>query len=183
MPTASEVGNGRSESHGLGNGGRPRLELPRQFIGREPVAAHVGDHSAARRGRGAWRPTDPAWPQDPDPCRPEHLVGTEDQEVAAECPDVGRKVGNRLAPSASTSAPARWAASAMRAKGGIVPRTFGHRGAGDELHPVEQAIEVRQVQPVVVRPWGSSGSSNAALLSQHQPWNQVGVVLHVGQQD
>jgi len=57
-----------------------------------------------------------------------------------------------------------------------------HRRERQQLRPVEQHIEVRQIERVVV---GDTEvpKLDAALLLQHQPGHEVGVVLHLGEDD
>ena len=56
----------------------------------------------------------------------------------------------------------------------------GHGGEAEELGPVEQPVEIGQVEGVVVG-HGDEAQLDAALLVQDQPRHQVGVVLDLGE--
>ena len=76
--------------------------------------------------------------------------------------------GTDWAPSATTSAPAACAASAIRASGLIVPSTLDMAETADQLRPVEQAVEVGQVEPAVAVD-RQVAQLDAALVGQLQP--------------
>ena len=122
-------------------------------------------------------------PQHADAGRAEHLVGGEGEEVAAELAHVGGQVGDRLGPVGQhQGAGARGRRRRCAAKGVIVPSTFDMAVQRDQLRAVEQAVEVGEVEAVVVVD-GEPAQLDAALLGQHQPRDQVGVVLHLGEHD
>ena len=91
--------------------------------------------------------------------------------------------GTDWAPSTTTTAPCRWAASAMRRHRVDGAEHVGHRGDRHAPWPppsvrsrsaeVEPALAVdRQVAQL-----------EAERLGQHQPRDEVGVVLHLGEHD
>jgi len=58
----------------------------------------------------------------------------------------------------------------------------GHGGDGQELGPVEEPIEVGEVQ-VALGGHPDPPQLDAGLLGEHQPGHDVGVVLHLGEHD
>ena len=90
--------------------------------------------------------------------------------------------GTAWAASTSASAPAAWAASASGAHVVAGAEHVGHRGEGEELGAVEQAVEVGEVELVVARE-RHPAHLDAALGGEDVPRHDVGVVLHLGDQD
>ena len=62
------------------------------------------------------------------------------------------------------------------------PEHVGHAGDADQFDPVEQPVEVVEVEPAVVVD-RYPAKVDAALFGQHLPRDDVGVVLHLGQHD
>ena len=69
----------------------------------------------------------------------------------------------------------------MRAKGVIVPSTFDMVVQATSFTPSSEAVEVGEVETVLVVD-ADPTQLDAPLLGQHQPRDDVGVVLHVGEQ-
>ncbi len=144
--------------------------------------AHVVDHAAAAHERRHGLEEVAPGPQHADPGGPEHLVGAEGQEVTAEAAHVGGDVRNRLGAVGEHQR-----AGSVRGVGEPGercdrPEHVRHGGAGHELHAVDEAVEVGEVEAVVVVDV-EPAQFDAALLGQHQPRDDVGVMLHLGQQD
>ena len=117
----------------------------------------------------------------PMPVGPSILWALKARKSQPSAPTSVGRWGTDWAPSASTRAPARWAASAMRAKGVMVPSTFDMVVQATSFTPSRRRSRSEQVQAVVVV-HAEPAQLDAAFLGQHEPGDDVGVVLHVGEE-
>ncbi len=161
-------------------GGVPGLELPRDVVGRPAVQAHVSDHLPAAQEGGHGLEQLVAGPQHPHPGGAEHLVAGEAEEVTAQLGDVGGQVGDVLGPVNQAEGAGGAGRVGELADGGEGAQHVGHGGEAEELGPVQQPVEIGQVEGVVVG-HGHEAQLDAALLAQDQPRHQVGVVLDLGE--
>ena len=106
----------------------------------------------------------------------------EAEEVAAQLGHVGGQVRHVLGAVDQHSAPAAWAASASWRTGRERAEHVGHGGDAQQLGPVEQPVEVGEVERVVGG-HRDEAQLDAPLLAQHQPRHEVGVVLDLGEHD
>ncbi len=183
QPDPLQVPNGLCESHRAGDVRGARFVLVRQRRGGEPVKPDFRNHlAAALPGRHVLQQF-PAPPQRSDAGGREHLVAAEGVEVATEGLHVDLHVRCRLRSIDEAYGP--------RLTG--LPGDFGYRvhdservgnvGNGDEAGPVgEQSVVVLHHQRAV-------GSHIDVLhrgpgaSRENLPGNQVGVVLHLGEED
>ena len=179
---AREVVDRGAESDHLDDRRRARFELPRDLLRHPAVEADVEDHLAAAEERRHLLEQLFARPQRADAGRAAHLVTGEAEEVAAELGDVGGHVRHEL-----RGVDQAQRAGVVRGIGQLADRRersehVRHRGERQQLRPVEQLIEVRQIERVVVG-HAEVAKLDAAFFLQHQPRHEVGVVLHLGEHD
>ena len=122
-------------------------------------------------------------PQHADAGRAHHLVGREGEEVDAERRATSTGAcGTSCAPSATTTAPASCAASAMTRTGLMVPSTLDMHDTPTSLTPStrrSRSSRTRRPSPSI----GDVAQVEAAqLLGEDHPGHDVGVVLHLGEQ-
>src|SRR5205814_9611298 len=112
----------------------------------------------------------------------EHLVAGEGQEVGAEGGDVDRQVGGGL--GGVDLHQGAGGVGRLGQRGDVVDRAqhVGHGRDPEQLGPVEEAGEVGEVEVPVGRE-GDPAQLDAPLGGQHVPGHDVGVVLHVGEDD
>ena len=168
------------EADGLGDRRRAGLELPRDVVGRPAVGADVADHLAAAEEGGHGLEQLLPGPEGADAGRPAHLVAGEAVEVTAQLGHVGHQVGAELGPVHEDQG-----AGVVGGVGQAADRVegaehVGHGGDGQELGPVELALEVGEVELAVVGDVDPA-QLDAGLLGQHEPGDDVGVVLHLGE--
>ncbi len=84
--------------------------------------------------------------------------------------------------STTASAPAAWAAAQSSATGVMRAEHVGHGGEREHLGAVEELVEVGEVE-LAVGGERHPADLDAALVAQHLPRHDVGVVLHVGEHD
>ena len=179
----TEVVDRRPEADGLGDRRRAGLEPPGDVVRGEPVLADVEDHLAATEERRKFRQQLLPSPQHADSGGPEHLVRAEGEEVDPEGDDVGRQVGHRLGGVGHHHrAGARGPASAMSRIGLSVPSTLDMQVTPTSLAPSTRRPRSVEDEPAVVVD-GYPANGQAALLGQHVPGDDVGVVLHFGEHD
>ncbi len=123
----------------------------------------------------------PPAPQHADPGGSEHLVGTEGQEVTSEGAHVGGNVGYGLGAVGQHHGTGAMGSFGDPGEGCDGPENVRHGRTGHELYPVEESIEVGQVEAVVLVD-GDPTELDAALFGQHQPRHDVGVVFHLGEE-
>ena len=103
-------------------------------------------------------------------------------EVAVELVDVGRHVG-RVLRAVDEDQGAGGVGGVGQALDGIDrAQDVGDAGHPDELHAVDKTVEVGEVELAVVGE-GQVSQLDAALFTEDEPRNQVGVVLHLREQD
>ena len=181
-PDGGEVVDGCTESDDFDDRRRARLELPRDLFGRPAVEAHVEDHLAATEERRHRVEDLLTRPQHADARRPAHLVAGEAEEVAPERLHVGRDVGHVLRGVDEAQSAGRVRGVGQLADGRDRAEHVGQRGEREQLGAVELLVEIAEVELVVV---GESEPPqlDAALFLEHQPRDDVGVVLHLGEHD
>ena len=118
----------------------------------------------------------------PIPVGPSILWALKARKSQPEWPHVGGEVGDRLGAVGQHQGPGAVGGLGDAGEGRDGAEDVRHGRAGHELHPVEEAVEVGEVEAVVVVD-GDPAQLDAALLGQHEPGHEVGVVLHVGEQD
>ena len=182
-PDVAQVGDGRRQPHGLGDGRRARLEAGRRRRRPEGVELHVEDHAAAaEEGRHGLEQLGAA-PQDADAGRAHHLVGREGEEVDAERarrrPARAGRAARRRPPRSHRRACATVGDVAHGVDGA---EHVGHGRDADELDAVDQAVEVVEHEAAVVVDRDVAQVEAAELLGEDHPRHDVGVVLHLGQQ-
>ncbi len=124
-----------------------------------------------------------AAPQDTDAGRAEHLVTRERREVDAELGHVEREMGRRLAGVEHGQRTDR-----ARGVGELADRVdraehVGDVGEREDLGALgEQVVEVRQVEPALVGD-ADPAQGRAGAARQLLPRHEVGVVLHLGDED
>ena len=183
MPDVAEVVDGGGQADGLGDRRRARLEAGR---GRRPAGSESSFTSRImppppRNGGMASSSSRPG-PQHADAGRPHHLVGGEGEEVDAEVVTSTGACGTSWAPSATTTAPAAWAASAISLTGLMVPSTLDMAETPDQLARRRPAGRGRRGRGGRRRRSGCSAARDPDLLGQDQPRHDVGVVLHLGEE-
>ena len=163
-------------------GGRARLELPGDLVRRPAVYADVADHlAAAEEGGHGLEQVLPA-PEHADPGGAAHLVAGEAVEVGAQLGHVGVQVGRVLGPVDQHQGPGGVGGVGQAPDRGQGPEHVGHGGDRQQLGPVEEAVQVAQVEATLgVDP--DPAQLDPGLLGQHVPRDDVGVVLHLGQHD
>ena len=90
--------------------------------------------------------------------------------------------GTSCAPSATTTAPAAWAAVGDVAHRVDGAEHVGHARHADDLDAVDQAVEVVEDEAPVAVDRDVAQVEAAQLLGEDHPGHDVGVVLHFGEQ-
>ncbi len=144
------------------------------------------DHVAAAQEGGHGLKDGAAGPEDADAGGSQHFVAGKGQEVGINGADVDRQVGHALG-----------AVDQEQGAGGVNPagdvgdgvdgaQDVGHAGDAHELDPLavggQQAIQIVEEQPAL----GVEADElepSAGGLGQELPGDEVGVVLHLGQDD
>ena len=161
----------------------PGLELPRHLVGDVAVLADVEDHLAAAEERRHRLEQLGAGPEAADAARAEHLVAGEPDEVGVPRLHVDRHRGARPARRRrAPCAPAAWAASARERTSLTVPSTFDIAVNARSLAPSSSRSRSREVEAVVVVE-RDPAQLDAALGGEDVPRHDVGVVLHLGEDD
>ncbi|MBV6464816.1 MAG: hypothetical protein PGMFKBFP_00081 [Anaerolineales bacterium] len=178
-----QVVHGRAETDCLGNGGSPRLEFVRDRIRAEGAQLHFLDHvAAAEEGRHGFEQFGPAV-QRADAGRAAHLVRGEGDEVRAEGLGVDREMRGGLG-RVHEGRRADFAREADDLGRGVHrPEDIGHLGERDQLRVTREKRAVRVQVEQAVRRHGDEVQLDAAFRRQHVPRHEVGVVLHLGQDD
>ena len=177
-----EVVDRRPQPDRLGDGRGAGLELPGQDVGRPAVEADVGDHlAAAEEGGHGVEQLLPA-PQHADAGGPAHLVAGEGEQVAAQLAHVGGQVGDVLRAVDEHDRPHRVGGVGQLADRVERAQHVGHGGDAHQPDPVEEAVEVVEDEGAVGG-HREVAQLDARLLPQHEPGDEVGVVLHLGEQD
>jgi hypothetical protein len=179
---AVEVVDGGVEADGLDDRRGAGLEPGRRGVGREAVEVDGEDHPAAAQERGHGLEQLGPGPQHADAAGADHLVAAEGGEVGAHGHHVGGQVGDVLA-----GVDAHEGAGGVGGVGDLPHRGEGaedvrHGGEADELGPVEQPVEVGEVEHVV----GADRDPpdlEPLLLLELEPGDDVRVVLHLREQD
>ena len=170
------------EADDLGDRRGAGLELGGQRGGHEPVERDVEDHAAAAQERWAWRRAAPRGP-----------TARRCRWGRASCGRRRRRSRRRARPRrwpgggrtgrrrGTTRAPAAWALAASSCDRGERAGHVGHGGEGEQLHAVEQRVEVGEVE------LGIGGERDPADLEallglELEPRDDVGVVLELGEQ-
>ena len=149
---------------------------------REPVARHVADHlPAAEERRHGVEQLGPC-PQAADAARAQHLVPGEAHEVGVPGRHVDRQVRHRLGRVDEDQRPR--GVSGVDERPDVVDRAehVRHRGDREQAGAVEEAVEVGEVEAVVVGQ-RDPAQLDAALGREDVPRDDVRVVLHVGDDD
>ncbi len=162
---------------------RARLELPGDVVPLGPAQVDLADHVASGEERRHGLEQFAPGPKCPGTGGPEHLVAREDVEVGADLLDVDGHVRHGLRPVDQDQG-----SGGMRHLGHLAHRIDGAEhvrdvGKRDELRPQsQQDLEHLELQESVV---GDRHEFEVAvlLLDEDLPGHQVGVVLHLGQQD
>ena len=121
-------------------------------------------------------------PQHADAGGAEHLVAGEAVEVGAHGGDVGGQVRGELRAVDQQQRAGGVGRVGEPADRGEGAEHVGHGRDADQLHAVEQPVEVGEVERVVLG-HRDHPDLDAPLLAQHQPRHEVGVVLELGEQD
>ena len=165
-------------------GGVPASKrVGRRRPGRKRVELHVEDHAAAAEERAHRLEQLAACPRarrcrsGPSSCGPRR-PGSRRRASATET----GACGTSWAPSATTTAPAACAASAITRTGLMVPSTFDMHDTPTSFTPSTKRLEVVEDQPAVAVDRDVAQVEAAQLLGQHHPRHDVGVVLHLRQQ-
>ena len=163
-------------------GGVPASNLAGGASGVKPVEVDGEDHAAAAEERGHGVEQLGAGPQHADAGGAHHLVAAEGHEVGAQGHHVGGQVGHVLA-----GVEADQGAGGVGRVGDVADRRqgaehVGHGGDPDQLGPVEEAVEVGEVE-LVVGAHGDPADLEALLGLELEPRDDVGVVLHLGEHD
>ncbi len=183
MPRSIEVLGRDAQPDRVGDGRRARLELPGDLVELAAPQVDLADHLAARRNGGIASSSSRRAQSAPEPIGAEHLVAAERVEVAAERLDVDRHVRHGLRPVDQHERP-----------GGVrhldhladrVDRAERVRDVGerDELRlQAQEHLEDVEPEHAVV---GDRDELEVAvlLLDEELPRDEVGVVLHLGQDD
>ena len=112
-----------------------------------------------------------------------HLVSGKDQEVAIQRLHIYRQVGHALRPVYQGQRPHAVRRIHQRSHRGEGAKHVGHGGKGKQARLfAEQRRQLGQVQRAVGQEW-QVAQDRALLLGQHLPGDEVGVVLHLRQQD
>ena len=164
-------------------GGVPASKRARGRRGAEGVELDVEDHPAPAQERTHGVEQLGAAPEDPETGRAHRLVRRVGQEVDAEGADVHRCVRHELRAVGDHDRP-----GAVRHLGHLRQRRDGaeHVGHGrdaDQLDPVDQRVEVVEHQAAAVVDRDVADVESAELLRDDHPRHDVGVVLHLGQED
>jgi hypothetical protein len=146
--------------------------------GVKPSLGDVEDHAASPEERRHGLEQLGAAPQHADSGRPEHLVSGERQEVGAEGVDVGGDVRDVLARVDARQGTGRVGGIGEHPHRGDGADHVRHGRERQELRPVEQAVEIGEVQAAVVGE-GDPAQLEAALGGQLLPGDDVGVVLEL----
>ncbi len=158
-----------SKRHGMSFGVNPSLRTSR-IISPPPRNGGSSDSSSSRPH------------STPIPVGPSILWALKARKSTPSAVTSVGRWGTDWAPSATTTAPAAWATSAMSADRVEGAQHVRHAGHADQLGPVHQGLEVVEDQStVVVHRYPPDGQS--ALAGQHVPGDDVGVVLHLGEHD
>ena len=162
----------------LGSG----FELPRHVVGGETVDADVTDHLATTEERRHRLEQFVAGPQGTDAARAEELVRGERDEIRVPRLDIGAHVRHVLARVDQHECVVRVGRVGERPDLVDGAEHVRHRADREQLGPVEQLVEVREVEAEVVSE-RDPAQLDAALGGEHVPRHDVGVVLHVRQHD
>ena len=172
-----------AEPDRIGDGRRARLELPGDLVELAAAQVDLADHLAAGQERRHRLEQLAPRPQRARAHRRQHLVAAEGVEVAAERPDVDRHVRHGLG-AVDQDQRARGVGHlghlADRVDRAERVRDVGER---DELGlEPEQHLEDVEAELAVV---GDRDELEVAvlLLDEELPRDEVGVVLHLGQDD
>ena len=172
-----------AEPDRVADGRRARLELPGDVVEVAPPEVDLADHLAAgQEGRHRLEQL-ASCPQRARAHRPEHLVTRERVEIGAEGLDVDRDVRHGLGPVDQDERAGR--VGHLDHLGDRVDRAqrVRHVGEGDELGlEPEQHLEDVEAKDAVI---GDRDELEVAvaLLDEELPRDEVGVVLHLGQDD
>ena len=178
-----QVVYGGTQSDRVANGRCPRLELPGDVVEVTPPEVDLADHLAAGQERRHRLEQLAAGPQRARAHRAEHLVAAEHVEIRADRLDVDRDVRDRLGP-VDQHQRARLVGE-LDHLADLVDRAqrVRHVGERDELRlePQEDLEDVEAEDPVV----GDRDELEVAvaLLDEELPRDEVGVMLHLGQDD
>ena len=143
----------------------------------------LADHVAAGHERRHRLEQLAASPQRPRAGGPEHLVAAEDVEVGADLLDVDRHVRDRLRAVDQDQRAGRVGHLGHLADGVDRSEHVRDVGEGDELGPqVQQDLVHLEAQDAVVRD-GHELQVAVHLLDHELPGDEIGVVLHLGQDD
>ena len=114
------------------------------------------------------------------PDGPHILWLREGEEVGAHRLHVGDVVGHVLAAVDDRDRPGGMGRVGEQADRGDGAEHVRHRGERERLGPVEQPVEIGQVE-LAVGGERNPAQLDAALGGEHVPGHDVGVVLHVGE--
>ena len=185
----AEVVDGGTQAHRLGGVGRARLEpLRRRGVGRRLHPDGL-DHRAAGDERRHRVQQLAAAPEDADAGGAEHLVAGERREVDARGrPRRARRCGADWQASSTVSAPTARAASVSSADRVDGAEHVGDVGEREDLGALGQQLAERravlavQVEPTLVGD-ADPAQRGAGAPRQLLPRHEVGVVLHLGDED
>ena len=179
----AQVVDGRAQAGRLRDRHRARLELVRRRRERRALHPDGLDHLAAAEERRHLLQQFPAPPEHADAGRAAHLVPGEAEEVGAERGDVHRHVRHRLG-----GVHQHQRADRVRPVGDRPDRVDRAEHVGlvherDQLGPLgDQVVDVREVEPAVGR-HAEPAQRRPGALAQQLPRHDVGVVLHLGDDD
>ena len=178
-----QVVGGDAQPDGVADGRGPRLELPGDLVEVAPPEMDLADHLATGEERRHRFEQLAPRPQRPGAHRPEHLVAAERVEVGPERLDVDRHVRHGLGAVDEDEGTGRVGHVDHVADRVDRPERVRDVGEGDQLRAqAEQHLEhVEPEDPVV----GDRDELEVPvlLLDQDLPRDEVGVMLHLGQDD
>ena len=182
-PEIAEVFRRDAEPDRIADGRRARLELPGDVVEVAPPEVDLADHLAARQERRHRLEQLPPRPQRAGTHRREHLVTAERIEVGTESLDVDRHVRDGLGAVDQHERAGRVGHLDHLRDRVDGPERIRHMGERDELRlEPEQHLEDVETEDAVV---GDRDELEVAvaLLDEELPRDEVGVVLHLGQDD
>ena len=116
------------------------------------------------------------------PDGPAHFVAGERNEIGPPALDVGDVVWDELAGVDDRQSASGLGSLAQHCNRCDRAEHVAHRGEREDLRPVEQIVEIGQVELTVSGEWNPA-NLDLAFLNQHHPRNDVGVMLHLGEYD
>ena len=182
-PERRQVVHRDTEPDRVADGRRPRLELPGDVVEVAPPEVDLADHLAAGQERRHRLEQLAPRPQRARAHRAEHLVAAEHVEVGTERLDVDRHVRHGLGAIDQDERAGRVGHLDHLADRVDRAQRVRHVGERDQLRlePQQHLEDVEAKDPVI----GDRDELEVAvaLLDEELPRDEVGVVLHLGQDD